>query len=303
MRLRAYGTRPRASAASSTASSPCAAHERRARDTSRHRVHYGCAPYSSAISGTAQILRDVLFVRPERHSYGPERSQRADLYLPKGEGPFPVAIAIHGGYWQGRYTKRLEKPVSVDLTRRGVAVWNIEYRRIGRGGEWPHTFDDVAAAMDRLPELRDPRLDLSGGASLFGHSAGGQLALWAASRKDRALPIARVCAQAAVCELTSAGAARDLMGGTPDEVPERYAQADPMQLVPLGVPILLIHGAEDATVPVTRSRHFAEAARAAGDDVTLIEPNPGGHRTHIDPRSEAWGIAANWIASRKLPER
>jgi acetyl esterase/lipase len=258
-------------------------------------------PYSSAIPGTAQLLRDLFFFRPERHSYGAHRSQRADLYLPDCDGPFPVAIAIHGGYWQARYTKRLEKPVAVDLTRRGLAVWNIEYRRLGQGGGWPNTFDDVAAAVDLLAELRDPRLDLSA-VTVFGHSAGGQLALWATARKDGAVRIGAVCAQAAVCDMVAGGnAARQLMGGAPDEVPERYAQADPMQLVPLGVPILLVHGAADATVPVKRSRRFAEAARAAGDDVQLIEPNPGGHRAHVDPRSEAWHVAAEWIASRKLP--
>jgi acetyl esterase/lipase len=208
-----------------------------------------------------------------------------------------VAIAIHGGYWRARYGKRLEKPVATDLVRRGLAVWNIEYRRLGRGGGWPATFDDVAAAIDLLAELSDPRLDLTR-VTAFGHSAGGQLALWAAAHRDARLRIARVCAQAGVCDMASAGdAARELMGGGPDEVPERYAQADPMQLVPLGLPILLVHGVEDATVPVKRSRRFAEAARAAGDDVTLIEPNPGGHRVHVDPRTEAWAIAARWIAS------
>jgi acetyl esterase/lipase len=222
--------------------------------------------------------------------------------VPSGHGPFPVAIALHGGYWQARYTKRLEKPVAADLTRRGVAVWNIEYRRLGRGGGWPNTFDDVAAAIDHLAGLRDPRLDLDG-VTLFGHSAGGQLALWAAARKDGAVRVAGVCAQAAVCDMVRGGnAAHQLIGGEPDELPERYARADPMQLVPLGVPILLVHGAADATVPVKRSRRFAEAARAAGDDVGLIEPNPGGHRAHIDPRSEAWKIAAQWLVSRKLPD-
>jgi acetyl esterase/lipase len=238
-------------------------------------------------------------VRPKRHRYGRQRRQRADLYAPEGGGPFPVAIAIHGGYWRARYTKRLEKPVAVDLTRRGVAVWNIEYRSIGwgQGGGWPTTFDDVGAAVDQLAKLNDPRLDL-GRVAVFGHSAGGQLALWAASRKDGPVRIRRVCAQAAVCDMASAGdAARALMGGAPDEVPERYAKADPMQLVPLGIPILLVHGADDETVPVKRSRRFAEAARAAGDDVELIEPNPGGHTAHIDPGSEAWDIAARWIAS------
>jgi alpha-beta hydrolase superfamily lysophospholipase len=103
--------------------------------------------------------------------------------------------------------------------------------------------------------------------------------------------------------MASAGsAARDLMGGSADEVPDHFAFGDPMQLVPLGVPVLLVHGAGDETVPVKRSRRFAEAARAAGDDVTLIEPNPAGHRSHVDPRSKAWKIAADWIASRKLPD-
>jgi acetyl esterase/lipase len=226
--------------------------------------------------------------------------QRADLYVPKrGEPPFPVAVAIHGGYWRARYSKRIQRPVATDLVRRGVAVWNIEYRRLGRnqGGGWPATFDDVGAAIDHLAELRDPRLDL-GRVSVFGHSAGGQLALWAAARRDARVRASRVCAQAGVCDLASAGsAARELMGGGPDEVPERYAQADPMQLVPLGVPILLVHGAGHETVPVKRSRRFADAARAAGDDVTLIEPNPGGHRVHVDPRTEAWDVAARWIAS------
>ncbi|HEY1567871.1 MAG TPA: alpha/beta hydrolase, partial [Solirubrobacteraceae bacterium] len=150
------------------------------------------APYSSAISGTARLVRDFLFFRPERHSYGPDPSQRADLYLPDGHGPFPVAIAVHGGYWQARYTKRLEKAVAVDLTRRGLAVWNIEYRRLGNGGGWPTTFDDVGAAVDQLAELHDPRLDL-GAVTAFGHSAGGQLALWATARKGGAVPITGVC--------------------------------------------------------------------------------------------------------------
>ena len=78
-------------------------------------------------------------------------------------------------------------------------------------------------------------------------------------------------------------------------MPERYAAADPMQLIPLGVPVLLVHGAGDQTVPVVRSRRYAQAARAAGDRVELVEPSPGGHRAHLDPRSEAWRIAAEWL--------
>lgn len=244
------------------------------------------------------MLLDFL-ARPERYRYGSHRWARADLHVPSGRGPFPVVVVLHGGYWRAKYSKRVMKAACADLARRGVAAWNVEYRRIGRGqgGGWPATLDDVAAAIDHLAQLDDSRLDLSGGVAALGHSAGGQLALWAASRADPAVPVARVVAQAAVCNLTVAGErAWAFLGGTPQEVPERYDYADPMRLLPLGVPTLLVHGAEDETVPVRRSREYAEAARAAGDDVTLVEPVPGHHRVHPDPRSEAWRVAAEWVA-------
>jgi acetyl esterase/lipase len=247
---------------------------------------------------TARVLLDLL-ARPERHRYGSHRWARADLYVPEGAGPFQVAVVLHGGYWRARYSKRVMKAACVDLARRrGVAAWNVEYRRLGRGqgGGWPATLDDVAAAIDHLALLRDPRLDL-GAVTAVGHSAGGQLALWSASRADAAVRVSRVVAQAAVSNLTVAGApAWEFLGGTPEQVPERFDLADPMRLIPLGVPTLLVHGADDATVPVERSREYAEAARAAGDEVALVEPVPGGHRVHPDPRSEAWRVAADWIA-------
>jgi len=212
-------------------------------------------------------------------------------------------VVIHGGFWRAKYGKRVSRAIAADLARRGRAAWNIEYRRIGRGqgGGWPATFDDVAAAIDLLAQRADPRLDLHD-VSAIGHSAGGQLALWAATRRNGALTLRRVVAQAAPCDLRAAGAAHELLGGTPDEMPDRYAQANPMELVPIGVPVLLVHGEEDETVPVRRSREFAEAARAAGDDVTLIEPLPGGHRTHIDPRTAAWRAAADWLTQPKENE-
>ncbi len=247
--------------------------------------------------GMARVLVDLLG-RPERHRYGDHRCNRADLYLPSGAGPHPVVVTIHGGFWRAKYGKVLMKALCVDLARRGLAAWNIEYRRIGRGqgGGWPATFDDVAAAIDHLAGLEDARLDLALVAAV-GHSAGGQLALWAAARAEPRVPIGRVVGQAAVCDLAAAGgAAHALLGGTPREVPERYAAADPLRLLPLGLPVLLVHGVDDATLPVGHSRRYAEAARAVGDPVELIEPSPGAHRAHIDPRSESWRAAADWLA-------
>ncbi len=254
-----------------------------------------------------RLILDLL-ARGRTISYGPHRSQRADLHLPHitGPEPRPVMIVIHGGSWQARYGRIVMRGLVGDLLRRGWAAWNIEYRRLGNGGGWPATFQDVAAAIDRLAEVDAP-LDLQR-VSLLGHSAGGHLALWAAGR-DRLppgapgftdgpphVPIRRVIAQAGVCDLAGAyrrwrgGAARALMGGAPDEVPERYELGDPMRLLPLNVPALLVHGTIDETVWVGLSRNYEHAARASGAEVELveIEGRAGRHRAHLDPNSLAW---------------
>jgi acetyl esterase/lipase len=253
------------------------------------------------VTSPAAIALDLV-ARNEHHRYGPERQQRADLYVPRdGRGPHPLVVLVHGGYWRAVYGKILMKPLAADLARRGYAVWNIEYRRMGRrqGGGYPMTFEDVAGAIDYLAELDDARLDMDD-VTFVGHSAGGHLALWASNRPDARISPARVIAQAPITNLVRAGpAAHVLMGGTPDELPERYAECDPLQLLPLGAPLLLVHGADDATIPVTRTREYAEAARAAGDDVALVEPKPGGHRSHIDPRSNAWRAVVDWLSEQR----
>jgi acetyl esterase/lipase len=257
------------------------------------------------VSLALRVVASALLRRASSHRYGGHPRQVADLHRPAGGGPHPVAVVLHGGYWQPPWTKLIMRPLCLDLVRRGWAAWNVEYRRLGRdGGGWPQTFDDVATAIDHLAELADPALDLAR-VTLLGHSAGGQLALWAAGRPELpadapgAAPRVRgrqVLALAAVCDLVGAGdAARELLGGSLEEVPERYAQADPMRRLPLRVPVGLVHARGDETVSVQRSRDYAAAARAAGGDVTLVEP-PGGHRDPIDPRSAAWRAAAGWLS-------
>lgn len=252
------------------------------------------------------IARSALRRRATRHRYGEHPRQVADLYRPVGLGPFPVVVVLHGGYWQPPYTKLIMRPLCVDLVLRGYAAFNVEYRRLGReGGGWPQTFEDVAEAIDHLAggDMRDARLDLTR-VTLLGHSAGGQLALWAAGRPE--LPAGapgsapqvsatRVLALAAVCDLEGAGrAARELVGGTPSELPERWDQADPMRRIPLNVPVGLVHAVADETVSVRCSRDYFAAARAAGADVWLSE-TPGGHRDPIDPGARAWQAAAGWL--------
>lgn len=254
-----------------------------------------------------RLILDVLAPR-QRYRYGPHRSQRADLYLPRRSGPHPVMVLIHGGSWQVRYGKIVMRGLAGDLMRRGWAVWNIEYRRVGDGGGWPMTFEDVAAAIDHLATVDAP-VDL-GRVSILGHSAGGHLALWAAGRTKlpsgapgtpSPIPVRRVISQAGVCDLAEGyrrvpeGAVKSLMGGGPEQLPERYSIADPMAHVPLGVPVLLVHGAQDETVSIDLSRNYERAERAAGGTVELveIEGEAGRHRAHIDPRGEAWAAVAS----------
>jgi acetyl esterase/lipase len=267
-----------------------------------------------------RLILDFL-ARGQPHRYGSHASQRADLYVPIGPGPYPVIVLIHGGSWHKRYGRAFMRWIAGDLLRRGFAVWNIEYRRLGAGGGWPATFADVAAAIDHLAALDEERLDL-GRVTLIGHSAGGHLALWAAGRPNlpagapgafgstqgnsaqggrpwedppRVRPV-RVISQAGVADLTLAyrlwhgGAARALMGGSPEEVPDRYAAGDPIRLLPLAIPALIVHGVQDETVSVKLSRNYAEAARAAGGEVELVEIEglAGSHRAHLDPRGAAW---------------
>ena len=244
--------------------------------------------------------------RAIRLAYGPGAFQFGDLRLPTGPGPHPTVVLIHGGYWRARYGLKLMTALAKDLAARGYAAWNIEYRRTGNpGGGWPGTFLDVARAADYLREIA-PRyvLDLQRVVPI-GHSAGGHLALWLAGRPripagdslagGGPLVPAGVISLAGVLDLAlawqlhlSMDAVVELLGGTPSEVPERYATTSPAALLPLGVPQVLFHGTADVHVPIEVSQAYARAAQAANDPVTYIELPGVDHFDVINPGSEAW---------------
>ncbi|HXV56632.1 MAG TPA: alpha/beta fold hydrolase [Gaiellaceae bacterium] len=221
--------------------------------------------------------------------YGPGPEQVVDLVLPAGEGPHPVALLVHGGFWRARFDRSTTAALAVDLARRGVAAANVEYRRVGNGGGIPQTLEDVeaaAGAVARFGAALDPARVVA-----VGHSAGGHLALWLAGtgRVRAAVSLAGVCDLAgAASEGLGDGAAVELARGLPAERPEAYRLADPLGRLPTGVPQLLVHGEADDRVPVEQSRRYARAAAAAGDRCELLELPGVGHFELIDPRDASW---------------
>lgn len=235
--------------------------------------------------------------RPQTHAYGDGPEQVADLLVPAGEGPHPVAVLLHGGFWRPRFDRRLMAALAAELTGRGWATWNVEYRRTGSGGGVPETVDDVRAAVHALPA--DIAAASGGRCVVVGHSAGGQLGLCVADEPA----VAAVVSLAGVCDLRSAavqelgeGAVAEFIGGSAAERPDAYAVADPIGLLPSGVPVLLAHGDADLRVPVGQSRGYARAARAAGDRCALLELPGADHFDLIDPRTTAWAAIAGRLA-------
>jgi acetyl esterase/lipase len=226
-----------------------------------------------------------------RIDYGADPSQYGELSLPEGT-PRGVVVVIHGGFWKSAYDASLGRPLAAGLAAGGWGAWNLEYRRVGDGGGAPATFDDVAAGIDRLADLD---LDLSTVVTL-GHSAGGHLAAWAATRGrggawPERVPVTAVVSQAGVLDLRAAaddglggGAVRALLGHEPTDADDRY---DPLRQLPAGVPLWCVHGRDDAIVPLSQSASYVDAALAAGDRAELVEVD-GDHFVVIDPASAAW---------------
>lgn len=241
-----------------------------------------------------------------RIAYGPGKKQFGDLRLPAGPGPHPVAILLHGGCWQAEYDLEYFAHLGDALARAGIATWSLEYRGIGDGGGgWPGTFADVATGAAHLRVLaRSHPLDLDR-VVLVGHSAGGQLALYlAASRQasptqppgaDAPLALRGVVALAGIVDLrdysTGTGSCNQsvvpLLGGSPAEVPARYAATSPSELLPIGVPLHLLIGTRDAIVPPASNERFAVQARARGDDVELEVLEGAGHFDLVMPAGPA----------------
>lgn len=242
-------------------------------------------------------------------SYGNHPSQFGELRMPDDLGPSPVIVVIHGGFWQAKYDLYENDPICDDLTARGFATWNIEYRRVGEeGGGWPGTCHDVMAAVNHLSVIEQSySIDLAN-VIIIGHSAGGHLGLWLASRTkgvqkeepftELVIPIQKVISLAGVTDLKQMWDTHNkmgirspvagFMGGSPTEVAKRYEMSSPIELLPKNIEQVLIHGALDRHVPVQQSKDYFHKLKKAGGNVRLTVLEDVEHFKIIDPESTAW---------------
>ncbi len=185
-----------------------------------------------------------------------------------------------------------------------MAVWNVEYRGIDvPGGGYPGTFLDVAAAADLLRD-RGGALDLDKGRVVaVGHSAGGHLALWSASRHaiaqgsvlhtERPLTPVGVVSQGglpdlahvriAAAEACGAVTVERLIGPATSARPDPYGDTSPVALAPLGVAQILVSGEADTIAPPCFADDYAARVERRGDRVQSLTIADQGHFELITP--------------------
>lgn len=229
-----------------------------------------------------------------RLTYGDDANQFIDLRVPEGNGPHPVVLFIHGGYWRSKYDLTYAGHLCHALQPAGIATCNIEYRRVGNpGAGWPGTFGDIRSALHllRSGHHQFPSFDLNR-LCVAGHSAGGQLALCLAAHEPA---ITRVLSLAGVLDLRRAwelhlsnDAVAGFLGGSPTEVPDAYREASPAEQR-IKARQILIHGTADTDVPYELSKNYAEQKRGTGENVELVTMPGIGHFEIVDPSSSIWG--------------
>ncbi|MGV9827200.1 alpha/beta fold hydrolase [Gordonia sp. NPDC003429] len=237
------------------------------------------------------------------HRKDTEHGDNHQSDTPQQNGTLPLVILIHGGSWQAKIGANSFATFARRLAERDLAVVNIEYRRVGNGGGWPTTFDDVAAAMDAMPQVaqRYPQIDLRD-AVVVGHSAGAQLAVWSSTRHkldegevgaDPAFRPVTVIALAGPLDMRRAVQLGDtrivrVLGGTPRQVPDRYASVDPIQNIDPDTPVIAIAGSADRVVPHVLSQEYVTADKAAGGHAEAIILPGQTHGSIVDPKTRAF---------------
>lgn len=199
-------------------------------------------------------------------SYGELPSQRGELRVPVGASRAPLAVLLHGGCWESAVDRAHLSRFAEALRARGVASWNVEFRRVGEeGGGWPGTFDDVRSALALAPSLAEAHGVDPSRVILLGHSAGAHLALWYASAEPLARSLRAVFALAPITELArellrgpcKRAASALVAGAGLDDHASREA-CSPARMPPPRCPVALVEAAGDAVVaPLHGERYLA----------------------------------------------
>jgi acetyl esterase/lipase len=243
--------------------------------------------------------------------YGSDLQQFGDLRLPKGRGPFPVAVIVHGGGWGSSVSLHYMQSMAASLACAGVATWNIEFRRLGSGGQWPNMFQDMGAATDFLRQVAQKYpLDLSRGVVAIGHSSGGSLAGFIAMRHrlrpdselytpDPLLVVGGISLDGALDMIKRlqdgpkvASDFAQLFGtGSPETTTQRLKDASPRHYLPLRIPMAIVHGNPGGfpSWGCCGTPEFIAEARASGDSVELVEIPGAGHFESADPTNPIAG--------------
>jgi acetyl esterase/lipase len=260
-----------------------------------------------------------------RLPYGDLPQQFGDLWLPKASDKtkhrWPLVVFVHGGWWRAEYGLSYAGFLCEAMRQQGIAVWSLEYRRVGDGGGWPTTMQDVAAGFDHISRLAEAYPLDTQRIIAAGHSAGGHLAFWLAARHhiphnselaqpQPKLSLKGVVALAGAVDLrlildlggffsfsNGGPATRALLGGNPEQDPERYAAADPGELLPLGIPQILVQGSDDDQIPGDLPLRWKQNAVRQGDHVEVKIVPGANHFDVVDPQSHAWPVTRDAMLS------
>jgi acetyl esterase/lipase len=230
-------------------------------------------------------------------SYGPSDQQRIDYFVPNDASELRGIVAlVHGGFWRQQHNSSQMVALAADFAQRGWVVANIEYRRAGCGGDWPHIIDDVRAALRQIRQsslVRDPATRLVS----IGHSVGGELVLLAEGVCDAVVALAPVTDVARTeREHLGENAVIEFFGSSRADAEAVYREASPLEQLPVRHPTLVVHGDQDQRVPLAHSEAYVEAAKDVGSPVTLLEVEGAEHFGMIDPAASHWPAVRRWMA-------
>ncbi|CAM3761411.1 MULTISPECIES: alpha/beta hydrolase family protein [Tsukamurella] len=254
--------------------------------------------WSDPVQNYGELYLPVAPAVAPNPSGGPLGARGSSPALPE---QIPVVVLLHGGGWRTPSVAASMSEMARSLVTHGVAVWNVEYRRIGAGGGYPITLTDTAAAIDYLQTVKSqyaPNLDLKN-VVVAGHSAGGQLAVWASARSMLtpgamgsvpAVTPAAVVSMGGVLDMRRAVADGNvntrLFLGLPDEFPQQFAVADPIQNINPKVPVTCYNGTADRIVRPEGCEAFISALRAKNGRGEAVLLPGAGHNVYLPSQSQ-----------------